>query len=146
MQGWGTGDTEALTDEVTADRIPFMSASSAETPDEPVETPFNFVAATSYADQMRIALRWISEQAGGTEVASFHQASPFGRSPQGAGARMAKRLGLGFSAYAMPADARALLRAAASRAGAGREVRRHPEHVRPRRPPGQGHRRTAART
>ena len=103
MQGWGTGDAEALTDEVTADRVAFMSASAAETLTKPSATPFNFVAATSYSDQMRIALRWISEQAGGSEVASFHQASPFGRSPQQAGARMAEQLRLGFTAYAMPA-------------------------------------------
>ena len=104
LQGWGTGDTEALTDEVTADRIPFMSASSADSLTKPSRTPFNFVAATSYAGQMRIALRWIREQASGAEVASFHQASPFGRSPQKPGARTARRLGLGFEPYEMRAN------------------------------------------
>lgn len=110
LQGWGTGDTEALSDEVTADRIPFMSASSAETLTRPSKTPFNFVAATSYSDQMRIALRWISEQASGSEVASFHQASPFGRSPQKAGTQMAQQLDLGFKTYAMPAEAKHYMR------------------------------------
>jgi branched-chain amino acid transport system substrate-binding protein len=105
LQGWGTGDTEALRGKVTADRIPFMSASYAETLTKPSETPFNFVAATSYSDQMRIALKWISEQTGGAEVAAFHHDSPFGESPQKAGAQAAKQLKLGFKSYAMPAEA-----------------------------------------
>jgi branched-chain amino acid transport system substrate-binding protein len=110
VQGWGTKDTEALTREVTADRIPFMSASSADTLTDPSRTPFNFVAVTSYADQMRLALQWISEQSGGAEVASFHQDSPFGRSPQRAGAHTAKQLGLGFRRYVMPAADGGLVR------------------------------------
>lgn len=118
FQGWGTEDTEALSRRVTADRLPFMSASLAETLTDPSKTPFHFVAATSYTDQMRIALRWIGEQARGAEVASFHHDSPFGRSPQKAGARTANRLGLGFTRYAMPANAeryRRQLRLARSR-------------------------------
>jgi branched-chain amino acid transport system substrate-binding protein len=106
LQGWGTGDTEALTDEVTADRIPFMSASSADSLTKPSRAPFNFVAATSYAGQMRIVLRWIREQASGAEVALFHQDSPFGRSPRKAGARTAQRLGLGFEPYEMRREAK----------------------------------------
>ncbi len=105
IQGWGTGDTEALRGRVTADKIPFMSASYAETLTKPSETPFNFVAATSYSDQMRIALKWISDEAAGAKVASFHHDSPFGESPQKAGAEAAKSLKLGFKTYAMPAEA-----------------------------------------
>jgi branched-chain amino acid transport system substrate-binding protein len=105
VQGWGTGDTEALRGRITADQVPFMSASYAETLTAPSETPFNFVVATSYSDQMRLALQWISEEASGAEVASFHHDSPFGESPQKAGEEKAKELGLGFKAYAMPADA-----------------------------------------
>ena len=105
IQGWGTGDTEALRARVTADHLPFMSASYAETLTDPSETPFNFVAATTYSDQMRIALKWISEQEPGAKVASFHHDSPFGESPQKAGAQAAKDLKLGFKTYAMPAEA-----------------------------------------
>ena len=106
LQGWGTGDTEALGGRVTADEIVFMSASYAESLTRPSTRPFNFVPATSYSDQMRIALRWISEQASGSEVASFHDDTRFGRSPQKAGAQMAKQLGLGFEfkPYAMATD------------------------------------------
>jgi branched-chain amino acid transport system substrate-binding protein len=105
VQGWGTGDTEALRGKVTADKLPFMSASYAETLTDPAQTPFNFVTATSYSDQMRLALQWISEAAKGAQVASFHHDSPFGESPQKAGAAKAKQLGLGFKTYAMPAEA-----------------------------------------
>ncbi|MDX6683408.1 MAG: branched-chain amino acid transport system substrate-binding protein [Solirubrobacteraceae bacterium] len=105
IQGWGTGDTEALRVKITADRLPFMSASYAETLTKPSDTPFNFVVATSYSDQMRIALKWIDEQSSGAQVASFHHDSPFGESPQKAGAQTAKQLHLGFQSYAMPAEA-----------------------------------------
>ena len=103
LQGWGTGDTEALGDRVTADRIPFMSASYSDILARPSTRPFNFVPATSYSDQMRIALQWISEQASGAEVASFHDDSRFGESPQKAGQQAAKELGLGFKRYPLAA-------------------------------------------
>ena len=44
--------------------------------------PANFVVAPTYSDQMRVALNWISEDAGGaSEVAVFHHDSPFGQAP-----------------------------------------------------------------
>lgn len=105
LQGWGTSDTELLGARVAADRIAFMSASYSDTLTQPSRTPFNFVPGTTYADQMRIALRWISERADGAEVASFHHDSSFGRSPQKAGAQAARQLGLGFASYRMPETA-----------------------------------------
>jgi branched-chain amino acid transport system substrate-binding protein len=106
IQGWGTGDTEALRGRITADQLPFMSASYAETLVNPEETPYNFVAATTYSDQMRVALDWIAEDAGGdAQVAVFHHDSPFGESPLEAGKEKAAELGLGFASYAMPAEA-----------------------------------------
>ena len=106
VQGWGTGDTEALRGRITADRLPFMSASYAETLADPGETPFNFLVATTYSDQMRVALQWIAEDAGGAaEVAAFHHDSPFGESPLEAGEEEAGELGLNLEAYAMPAEA-----------------------------------------
>jgi branched-chain amino acid transport system substrate-binding protein len=105
VQGWGTGDTEALRGRIAADRLPFMSASYADTLTDPSETPFNFVVATSYSDQMRLALQHIAEESPGAQVASFHHDSPFGESPQEAGKEEADELGLGFETYAMPAEA-----------------------------------------
>jgi branched-chain amino acid transport system substrate-binding protein len=108
IQGWGTGDTEALRGKITADKLPFMSASYAETLTDPEETPYNFVVGTSYSDQMRIALKWIAEAAGDhAEVAVFHHDSPFGEAPLADGEAYIEEQGLdlGFETYAMPAEA-----------------------------------------
>jgi branched-chain amino acid transport system substrate-binding protein len=105
IQGWGTADTEALRTRVTADRIPYFSASYAATLTNPSETPYNFFVAPSYSTQMKIALRFIAKQAGGrTEVAVFHHNSPFGQSPLEDGKRYIeeKKLPLGYQTYVMP--------------------------------------------
>lgn len=108
IQGWGTGDTEALRGLVTDDELPFMSASWAETLIDPAETPYNFVVGATYSDQMRVALAWIAEDAGGpAEVAVFHHDSPFGESPVEDGRAYIEQQGLelGYEAYAMPGGA-----------------------------------------
>jgi branched-chain amino acid transport system substrate-binding protein len=108
IQGWGTGDTEALRGKITADKLPFMSASYAETLTDPEETPYNFVVGTSYSDQMRIALQWIAGEAGGhAEVAVFHHDSPFGEAPLADGEAYIQEQGydIGYESYAMPAEA-----------------------------------------
>lgn len=107
IQGWGTADTEALRGRVNADEIPFMSASYSEELTRSNETPFNFVVATSYSDQLRIALRWIHEQDPGAEVAVFHHDSPFGQSPVADGEAYLTEAGLdlGYQAHVMPSGA-----------------------------------------
>lgn len=105
VQGWGTGDTEALHTKVAEDELPFMSGSFAESLTDPGEAPYNFVVAPTYSDQMRIALNWISEDAGGAaEVAVFHHDSPFGTAPVADGQAWVdeKGLDLGYKAYPMP--------------------------------------------
>lgn len=107
--GWGTADTEALRTRVTEDEIPFQSASYAETLVDPAETPYNFVPAATYSQQMRIALRHIANAAAGeqVEVALFHHDSPFGLSPLEDGHQYIAEAGLdiGLQNYAMPAGA-----------------------------------------
>lgn len=109
VQGWGTGDTEALRQKVTQDELPFMSASYAETLVNPEETPYNFVVASTYSDQIRVALKQIAEEVGNarTEVAVFHNDSPFGTAPLEDGADYIKEQGydFGYETYAMPAGA-----------------------------------------
>ena len=108
ISGWGTADTEALSGRINADQIPYVSASYAETLTDPSETPYNFVVGTSYSDQMRIALKWIAEEAGGhAEVAVFHHDSPFGEAPLEDGRAYIEEEGLdiGYETYAMPAEA-----------------------------------------
>lgn len=108
IQGWGTGDTEALRTMVADDELPFMSASWAETLIDPEETPYNFVVGSTYSDQMRVALKWIAEDSGGAaEVAVFHNDSPFGESPLDDGEAYIEEQGLdlGYASYAMPGGA-----------------------------------------
>ncbi len=109
VQGWGTGDTEALRQKVTQDELPFMSASYAETLIDPEETPYNFVVASTYSDEIRVALKQIAEEVGDarTEVAVFHNDSPFGTAPieDGAAYIMEQGYDMGYQAYAMPAGA-----------------------------------------
>jgi branched-chain amino acid transport system substrate-binding protein len=105
FMGWGTGDTEALRTRITEDEIPFMSASYSEALTTPSETPYNFVVGTSYSDQMRVALKWISENFDGhAEVAVFHHDSPFGLSPVADGEAYIASQGydIGYASYAMP--------------------------------------------
>lgn len=107
IQGWGTGDTEALMNKVAADELPFMSASYAEVLTDPDEAPYNFVVAPTYSDQARVGLNWIAEDAGGNaEVAIFHHDSPFGLAPvEDAMAWVDEQgLDLNLKAYPMPAD------------------------------------------
>lgn len=106
IQGWGTGDTEALRQRVAQDELPFMSASYAETLVDPAETPYNFVTVATYSDQMRVGLNWIAEDAGGpAEVAVLHNDSPFGTAPIADGEAWIEEQGyeLGYEAYPMPA-------------------------------------------
>ncbi|HEV3478292.1 MAG TPA: ABC transporter substrate-binding protein [Gaiellaceae bacterium] len=83
ISGWATADTEAFKARVAADRLPYVSASYAESVADPDETPYNFFIAPSYSQQMRIALKWISRQARNrrVKVAVCYSDSPFGRSP-----------------------------------------------------------------
>ncbi len=106
--GWGTGDTEALRGRIAQDEVPFLSASLSEDLTNPEESPYNFVVATTYSDQMRIALDFIAEQDPGAQVAVFHHDSPFGTSPVPDGEAHIQEAGLdlaGYSPYAMPAGA-----------------------------------------
>jgi branched-chain amino acid transport system substrate-binding protein len=79
--GWGTADTTALTARVTADKLPFLSASYAEQLTDPKDTPYNFVVATNYTAQVQIALKHMAKTRGHHEVAFFHNNSAFGTAP-----------------------------------------------------------------
>jgi len=107
IQGWGTGDSEALMSKVSADELPFMSASYAEVLTDPAEAPYNFVVAPTYSDQLRVGLNWIAQDAGGpAEVALFHNDSPFGLAPLEDGQDWISEEGLDLNmeAYPMPAE------------------------------------------
>jgi branched-chain amino acid transport system substrate-binding protein len=107
IQGWGTGDSEALRSKVKDDELPFMSASYAEVLTDPAESPYNFVVAPTYSDQMRVALDYIAAKDPTAQVAVFHHDSPFGTAPVADGEKWVKDKGyqLGYKAYAMKTGA-----------------------------------------
>lgn len=96
--GWGTGDTEALREQVAKDQVPFMSASYAESLTVVQDAPYNFLVGVTYSDQMRIALRYIDETWTDTSrrprVAFIYNDSPFGTSPLEAGRQYAAARGI----------------------------------------------------
>lgn len=107
IQGWGTGDSEALRPKVKGDELPFMSASYAEVLTDPTQSPYNFVVAPTYSDQMRIALDQIAAADPAAQVAVFHHDSPFGMAPVADGEQWIKDRGykLGYKDYAMKGGA-----------------------------------------
>ena len=59
INGWGTGDTEALKDTVSRDKIPYFSASFSAHLTDPKKTPYNFFVGASYSDVLRSWLAWV---------------------------------------------------------------------------------------
>jgi len=111
FQGWGTGDTEALRTRIAADEIPFMSASYSAALNNQEEAPYNFLAGTTYSDQMLISLRWALDDwaekggEGAPKIAVLHHSSPFGASPVADGEAFAAENGMEFTAIPMPSGA-----------------------------------------
>ncbi len=109
LMGWATADTEAFKGRVAADKLPYMSASYAESVANPRETPYNFFIAPSYSQQMRIALRYIAKENPNRQVkvVVYHHNSPFGESPLADGRAyvQSKRLKINFGTIAMPTGA-----------------------------------------
>jgi branched-chain amino acid transport system substrate-binding protein len=107
IQGWGTADSEALRGKVRTDELPFMSASYAEPLTDPKQSPYNFVVAPTYSDQMRVALDQIAVADPAAQVAVFHHDSPFGTAPVGDGEKWIQEKGyeLGYKAYPMKGGA-----------------------------------------
>ena len=81
--GWGTGDTEALRQQVATDEFPYLSASYSRILKDVEESPYNFLVAASYSDQGRTILKWIKENHKGRNptVALLYNDTAFGRSP-----------------------------------------------------------------
>jgi branched-chain amino acid transport system substrate-binding protein len=106
IQGWGTSDSDALRTKVATDELPFMSGSLAEALTDPEQSPYNFVPASTYSDQMRVALDWINGDSGGKgNVAVLHIDAPAGLEPTEDGAEWVKEKGydLTYKNYPMPA-------------------------------------------
>lgn len=84
MQGWGTGDTEALVRFVAKDRIPVFSASYSPHLMDPKKAPYNFTIAPDYSTQGRAAIKyakstWKGE--GAPKIAFLYPDKPYGLVP-----------------------------------------------------------------
>ena len=98
INGWGTGDTEALKEFVSKDQIPYISASYSGHLTDPAKTPYNFFVGASYSDQLRIFLQYAKESwkdaSRKPRVAFVYSDNPYGKAPMEAGRQYAKELGL----------------------------------------------------
>ncbi len=96
IQSWGTGDTEALTQQASQDKIPFLSASYAAQFTDPKKAPYNFIIASDYSTQLRAGLKYLRgtwKQPRKPRVAFVFPDHPYGKSPIPAGKQYAEELG-----------------------------------------------------
>jgi len=98
INGWGTGDTEALRDFVSKDQIPYISASFSGHLTDPAKTPYNFFVGASYSDQLRIFLQYAKESwkdgSRKPRVSFIYADNPYGKAPIEAGRQYAKEVGV----------------------------------------------------
>jgi branched-chain amino acid transport system substrate-binding protein len=100
IQGWGTGDTEALKDFVGQDKVPYFSASFSAPLSDPAKFPYNFFVAPTYSDQLRSWLDWVkadfakSGGKGKAKVAFMYGDNAYGKSPIAAGKKWAAEIGI----------------------------------------------------
>ena len=96
MQGWGTGDTEALVKFVAKDRIPVFSASYSAHLMDPGKAPYNFTAAADYSTMGRAGLNYLREtwkESRAPKLAFMFPDNPYGTAPIPAMEEYAKELG-----------------------------------------------------
>ncbi len=96
IQGWGTGDTEALTQQVAKDQIPYYSASYSAHLTDPKKAPYNFFIAADYSTQLRAGLKYIKDnwkENRKPKIAFLYPNDPYGRAPIRAGKAYAEELG-----------------------------------------------------
>ncbi len=96
LQGWGTGDTEALTGFVAKDKIPTLSASYSAHLTDPKKAPYNFFVAADYSTQARAALKYLREnwkESRAPKLALTYPDHPYGLAPIPALKDYAKELG-----------------------------------------------------
>jgi branched-chain amino acid transport system substrate-binding protein len=96
IHGWGTGDTEILSERATQDQIPFFSGSCSALLSDPGRAPYNFISSTDYSTQLRAGLRHLREgwnESRKPRIAFVFPDHPYGKSPVQAGREYARELG-----------------------------------------------------
>ncbi|NOZ88568.1 MAG: ABC transporter substrate-binding protein [Crenarchaeota archaeon] len=90
--GWGTADTESLSDQTARDKILYISASYSA---KLVVKPYNFFPAPDYSTQACAAVAWMAQQKPGATVALLYDHKvAYSKSPIPAIKAMAEKLGL----------------------------------------------------
>jgi len=96
IEGWGTGDTEALSGFITADKIPYISASYSAHLTNPAKTPYNFFCAADYTTALRAGLTYLKDnwkEKRAPKVVFIYPNHPYGIAPIKGGKEYAKELG-----------------------------------------------------
>ena len=104
LQGWGTGDTEALIGFVARDKVPTFSASysghltdpTGKNPATKKPAPYNFFYGPSYSDGCRALAQWAKEDWQGDAPPKFAHVGdkhPYPEAPRKACAEYAAELG-----------------------------------------------------
>ncbi|OGP76084.1 MAG: ABC transporter substrate-binding protein [Deltaproteobacteria bacterium RBG_19FT_COMBO_60_16] len=96
VQGWGSGDTEALTGFLAQDKIPYLSASYSAHLTDINKAPYNFFIAADYTTQLRAGLKYIKDnwkEKRAPKVAFIYPNVPYGIAPIKGGKEYAKELG-----------------------------------------------------
>jgi branched-chain amino acid transport system substrate-binding protein len=96
IQGWGTGDTEALVGFVSADKVPYLSASYSAHLTDPKKAPYNFFCAADYTTALRAGLMYLKEswtEKRAPKIVFIFPNHPYGIAPIKGGKEYAKELG-----------------------------------------------------
>ncbi|HWS16019.1 MAG TPA: ABC transporter substrate-binding protein [Candidatus Methylomirabilis sp.] len=96
IQGWGSGDTEALSKTTGDDKIPYISASYSAHLTDPAKTPYNFFCAPDYTTGMRAGLKYLKDGwkgKGAPKIVFIYPNVPYGIAPIKGGKEYAKELG-----------------------------------------------------
>ncbi|MBE0568196.1 MAG: ABC transporter substrate-binding protein [Deltaproteobacteria bacterium] len=96
IQGWGTGDTEALVGFVSADKIPYVSASYSAHITDPKKAPYNFFCAADYTTALRAGLLYLKEgwkEKRAPKIVFIYPNHPYGIAPIKGGKEFAKEIG-----------------------------------------------------
>jgi len=96
IQGWGSGDTEALSVTTGIDKIPYISASYSAHLTDPKKTPYNFFCAADYSTAVRAGLTYLKnnwKEKRPPKVVFIYPNVPYGIAPIKGGKEYAKELG-----------------------------------------------------
>jgi branched-chain amino acid transport system substrate-binding protein len=81
VNGWSTGGTKALRDQInTLVKVPFQAQSLSSDVLDPVKYPYIFLVGPTYEDQVIIAMNW-AKQKGAKTFAFLHADIEYGRAP-----------------------------------------------------------------